>query len=566
MQPERETLAQISVSGFVGRYRQLAGITGTAATAADEFGRKYGLEVVAVSPVHPSRRAARPPVVYETRDDKLAAIAGEVEARYRTGQPVLVGTRTVEQTDELGGLLADRGVPHHVLNAVTTHAEAAIVREAGAFGAVTVATHMAGRGTDILLQPDLDAQVIRQCAAEIGRLLAGGIGSVEVTCPSWEQAELLDRELSDGATLAVSRSSDGANLRVTPLMDAGNHGEQARMDFALGLCVIGTEVHDSSRITLQLDGRSGRQGQFGLTRTFLSLEDRLVNLDAEAILRLTDCRRTDSAGRVCFQGPQVSRRIEALQDAADREGEAQRALMQDYAGEFDRQTYLYHQWREGLIRNSNADPGVLEQLSEEIVGRVASRLAGKHLGGDVDGDYAQRFGELQKELLGRYGADCAALYGSDLSLLPSEIAGLLHLILDRQAGEAGTAVFPELARLLYLRVCSDLWPGHIAALRDSVAVELLGARSHKSAVASHISRCAVELSRFWEAAEEEFLSRLCTLPLAADQDPPPLPVAVSHETELLLSRGCIYYCGMKLEPAHRSVQSPLIVPSPVGEG
>ena len=517
VQPERETLAQISVSGFVSRYRHLAGITGTAVTAAGEFRRKYGLEVVAVSPVHPPRRAVRPPVVYETREDKLVAVVDEVEARHLTGQPVLVGTRTVEQTGEISRLLADRGVPHRVLNAVNTHAEAAIVREAGAFGTVTVATHMAGRGTDILLEPDLDAKVARQCAAEITRLLSNRIGSVEVSCPSREQAELLEHEITSGRDIAVSRNPDGSILRVAPLGAVGNDGEQARMDFALGLCVIGTEVHDSSRITLQLDGRSGRQGQFGLARVFLSLEDRLVNLDTEAILRLTECRRTDSAGRVCFRGTQVTRRIEQLQDAADREGEARRGLMQDYAAEFDRQTGLYHQRREGLISGGDANPDVMQRLVEEAVDRVASCLAAAHLGGDVDGDYAPRFRELQEELHRRYGIDCAALYGSDLSLLPGEIAGLMTQRLDEKAGETGDAVFAELARLLYLRVCSGLWPGHIAALRDSVAVEMLGARSHKSAVASHIRRCNDELSRFWDTVEEEFLSRLCTIPV------PPMP-------------------------------------------
>ncbi len=551
VQPERETLAQISVSGFVSRYGHLAGITGTAATAAGEFRRKYGLEVVAVAPAHPPRRASRPPVVYEAREDKLAAIVDEVEARHRIGQPVLVGTRTVEQTGEIGRLLADRGVPHRVLNAVTTHAEAAIVREAGGFGAVTVATHMAGRGTDILLEPDLDAQVARQCAAEIRRLLADGIGSVEVTCPSWEQADLLERETAANAGLTASRISGGSVLRVSMRdssspspcervgvrASADNQGERARMDFALGLCVIGTEVHDSSRITLQLDGRSGRQGQFGLACTFLSLEDRLVNLDAEAMHRLTECRQSDSAGRVCFQGPQVSRRIQALQDAADREGEAQRAFMQDYAAEFDRQTGLYQQRREGLIGSGNSDPGAMRQMVGDIAHRVASRIANAYLGGDVDGDYDPRFQRLHAELIRDYGVDCEMLYGSDLSLLPGEIASLLYLVLDRQAGQAGTGVFPELTRLLYLRVCSDLWPGHIAALRDSVAVELLGARSHKSAVASHIRRCNDELSRYWDMVEEEFLSRLCTMPMANAPEPTPSPVAVSHETELLLSSG-----------------------------
>ena len=194
------------------------------------------------------------------------------------------------------------------------------------------------------------------------------------------------------------------------------------MDFALGLCVIGTEVHDSSRITLQLDGRSGRQGQFGLTLVLLSLEDRLVNLDAEAIRRLTGCRGTDAAGRVCYQGQQVSRRIQALQDAADREGEAQRALMQDYAAEFDRQTGLYHRRREELIAASNGDRRDVQRLVADAVRRVASRLAAAYLGEDVDGDYAPRFQRLREDMLRDYGVDCEELHGAGLHLLPIEIA------------------------------------------------------------------------------------------------------------------------------------------------
>ena len=231
----------------------------------------------------------------------------------------------------------------------------------------------------------------------------------------------------------------------------------------------------------------------------------------------------------------MTRRIQALQDAADREGEAQRALMQDYAAEFDRQTGLYHRRREGLISGGNANPGVVQELSEEAVGRVASRLAGKHLGGDVDGDYAPRFRGLQDELLQRYGVDCATLYGSDLSLLPGEIARPAPPASGAPGcGGRGGRVSRARAPALPAGVLRSL-AGHIAALRDSVAVELLGSRSHKSAVASHIRRCNDELSRYWDMAEEEFLSRLCTLPVAAAPDPTSPPLVVSTETRLLLS-------------------------------
>ncbi len=549
VQPERESLAQISVAGFVGQYRHLAGITGTATTAAYEFRRKYGLEVAVVPPAHPAKRVSRPPLVYKTRDDKLAAVVDEVEARHRTGQPVLLGTRTVEQTAELTRLFDDRGLPHLVLNAVTTHAEAAVVREAGAYGAVTVATHMAGRGTDILLGPNLDERITMQSASQIRGMLESGFRYVEVNCASPEQADLLETEISRNSGLAVSRPHGASALHVSlrdfgSLSVEGRSGVEAsvdlvdltaRMDFALGLCVIGTEVHDSTRITLQLNGRSGRQGQFGLAQTFLSLEDRLVNQDAEAILKLTGSRQTDAAGRACYTGEAVSRRIQALQDAADREGEAGRAYMQDYAAEFDRQTGIYHRRREELIGVGSADPGTVRRLTEGIMRRASSRLVAAHLGDGVDGDYTPRFQRLRTELGRDYGVDCEALYGEDLSLLPGEIAALLSGRLEDRAREAEEEWLAELARLLYLRVCSDFWPGHIAALRDSVAVELLGTRGHKSAVASHIRRCSEALSRFWEAVDEEFLSRLCTMPLAVDQEPPPSTVTVSSETELLLS-------------------------------
>ncbi len=546
VQPERETLAQISVSGFVGRYWHLSGITGTALTAAGEFRRKYGLEVAVVPPVHPPGRANRPPVVYLTREDKLAAVVDEVESCRSRGQPALVGTRTVEQSEELSGLLGDRGVPHRVLNAVATHVEASIVREAGSFGAVTVATHMAGRGTDILVEPDLDARIAQQCAAQICRMLTDeshGIGVVEVSCPASGQAGVLESELAKTANIQVDRITGECGLQVRRRDTVGKRAGRATVDFALGLYVIGTEVHDSSRITLQLDGRSGRQGQFGLAQTFLSLEDRLVNLDSAEILRLADCRRVDATGRQCYSGPGVSRRIQMLQDAADREGEAQRALMQDFAAEFDRQTHLYHQRRQEVILTASENPASMLELTRDVPVRVASRLVARRIGSDVDEDYPLRFERLQEELQRDYAVDCAALYGCDLSLLPDEVAQLVSERLDGKAVRVGDDAFPELARLLYLQVCADLWPGHIAALRDSVAVELLGGRNQKSAVASHIRRCNGEWHRFWVIVDEEYLSRLCTLPVAAAPEPPSPPVTVSSETESLLARNCSSSAG-----------------------
>ena len=546
VRPESDTLAQISISGFVSCYEQVAGITGTADTAAGEFRRKYGLAVAVVPPVHPPLRVNRPPVVYLDRQAKLAAVLDEVAARHRTGQPVLVGTRTVEQSEELGGRLAERGIPHQVLNAVATHAEAGIVQGAGAFGAVTVATHMAGRGTDILLEPGLDGSIARKCAAQIHLLLndaTGDTGTVDICCPSPEQAVVLEIELASIADFQVRRvpvrSVGGCGLQVSLLDNSTGRTGRAMLDFALGLCIIGTEVHDSSRITLQLDGRSGRQGQFGLTQTLLSLEDRLVNLDAEAILKLGGSRGEDSAGRAFYSGPDVSRRIQQLQDAADREGEAQRALIQDYSAVLDRQTHLYHQRRQQVIDLASGPEGVAQegvaQLMQDALQFVASRVANRHLGSDIDGDYNLRFRQMHEELRRDYGLDCTSLYGTDLVFLPEAVAELISDVLERQANLVGSGDFPEVARLLYLQVCGELWPGHLATLRDLVAVQLLSGRNHKSSVAAYIRRSAEAWNAFRELVDEEFLSRLATLPAACPPGPTSRPISVSSETGRLLS-------------------------------
>ena len=571
VRPESETLAWISVAGFVSRYRQVCGITGTAAPAAGEFRRKYGLEVAVIPPVNPPMRSTRSPKVFLTRQDKLAAVADEIVSRHRMGQPVLAATRTVEQSEELSRELARRDVSHRLLNAVTTHAEARIVRDAGAFGAVTVSTQMAGRGTDIILEPGLNARLAQRCAAEICRMLAEEAGAVDVTCPSPEQAAALRAELErsglfhtapvipassviPAAPVIPAKARTGGGLRVT-LRVGGEGGVIRGLEFALGLCVIGTEIYDSRRIELQLHGRSGRQGEFGLTQTFLSLEDLLVSLDAEGILKLSGCRQTDAAGRVCYTGPEVARRIERLQAAADREGEAQRSLMQDYAAEFDRQTHLYYQRRQDVILSgveglsTAKNPASMTNLCREIAERVASRLAAQHLGREADDDYPRRFGRMAEEARLDYGVDCSSLYGTDLTLLPAELSALFVARLYQQAsilslanppipspsgGGLGWGRLQRLARLLWLQICGELWPGHIAGLRDSMSCQLLSNLGHKSAVAQYVRRSNEAWREYWELVDAEFISRLAAFPLSPPKEAP--TVAVSRETELLLGQ------------------------------
>ena len=284
---------------------------------------------------------------------------------------------------------------------------------------------------------------------------------------------------------------------------------------------------------LQLRGRSGRQGEFGLAKTFLSLEDRLVNLDADGVLRAAQKdkgqRQTDAAGRVCYSGPEVARRIERLQSSADREGEFQRSLMQDYAAEFDRQTSLYYQRRREVMGAES-----VPDMCRETARRVASRLAGRHLGLDADDDYPRRFAGLAEEARADYGVDCSGLYGTDLALVPAELSALFAERLEGQVGRVGEGVFPGVARLLWLQVCGELWPAHIAGLRDSMASQLLSNLYHKSAVAQFIRRSNEAWREYWELVDAEFLSRLIAFPLSPPAEEP--AVVISRETELLLAR------------------------------
>ena len=203
IRPERDTLGQISVAAYIGQYGHTSGMTGTAVASANEFERKYRMKVVVVPPSNYLARVDSGPRLFRTREDKLGALVDEVAVRHRVGQPVLVGTGTVEQSEELSQRLAERGIPHNLLNAVATGAEAQIVRDAGRFGAVTVATNMAGRGTDILLETGLNARIASRHVDLIKHTLGQDARCVIVSCHSLEQANALRKELDRTTALDV---------------------------------------------------------------------------------------------------------------------------------------------------------------------------------------------------------------------------------------------------------------------------------------------------------------------------------------------------------------------------
>ena len=530
--PECETLGQISVEGFIGGYEQICGMTGTASGSVDEFQQKYGLKVTELPPSQHLMRVDLGYKVYLTRRDKISAMVDEVVFRHRMGQPVLVGTQTVEQSEEISRYLSEVTIPHRLLNAVTTHAEAQIIRDAGRFAAVTVATNMAGRGTDILLEPGLDNSIARRYVDMIHELLSKETGRVVVSCHSAEQADVLHAELIRSNLLSTVREDreDRLEIRVTLRESNSSNNGLRRLEFALGLCVIATEINETPRIDLQLNGRSGRQGEFGLTQTFLSLEDRLISLEADGVVKLTRCRQVDPAGRTYFSGKQVARHVERVQKDAQREGEVQRSLIQDYAAVLDRQTHLFYRSRRQIIESDS-----VKELCERLAQEGTSRLLAGYIGGETQGLYGVQFDRLAEEVCLDYGVDCSFLYGCDLSLLPGELGRLFIAKLDRLESRAGVRVFSEMARLILLQTCDELWRSHIAELRDSISSQLLAGLSHNSAVASYVRRSFEAWRGFWGRVNAEFLSRLATFPLNQIDAGPPEQFQLNDEVEMLLA-------------------------------
>ena len=258
---ESKTLATITFQNYFRLYDKLSGMTGTAMTEQEEFGTIYELDIVEIPTNKPIARIDHPDVVYKNTAGKLRAILNQIEECHKKGQPVLVGTVSIEKSEELSDLLRRRGIPHNVLNAKNHEKEAEIVAQAGKFGAVTVATNMAGRGTDIMLG-----------------------GNAEYLAKSdLRRAGLSDALIAEATGFAETDDEDILNARKMFTQAEAKYKESIKAEAAKarevgGLFILGTERHESRRIDNQLRGRAGRQGDPGETRFFLSLEDDIMRL------------------------------------------------------------------------------------------------------------------------------------------------------------------------------------------------------------------------------------------------------------------------------------------------
>jgi preprotein translocase subunit SecA len=431
VQEENQTLATVTLQNYFRMYDKLAGMTGTALTEATEFMKIYKLGVVQIPTNRPMVRADRNDQVYKTKDGKWHAVVEEIVARHERRQPVLVGTISVEVSELLGSQLKARGVPHTVLNAKPEYAEreAEIVAEAGQPGAVTIATNMAGRGVDIKLGGNPE---------HLARLELAKLG-LKPGDPDY------DERLGD----------------VLPAIEARVEEQREEVTEAGGLFIVGTERHESRRIDNQLRGRSGRQGDPGESRFFLSAEDDLVRLFAgDRIYKILDRlgEHDDEGHELPIEAGMLSKQIEKAQKKVEEQNFLIRKRVLEYDDVMNEQRRIVYAYRDEVLEGK--DMG--EPAREEIAG-VIRRLVDEYTPGDYieEWDLDGLFVALNDIFPTELTASAVESDQLDRAELADSIAEDATALYDRREQELGEEIMRALERYLLLQIIDQRWREHL---------------------------------------------------------------------------------------------------------
>jgi len=438
---ESKTLATITFQNYFRLYKKLAGMTGTAMTEAEEFRHIYKLDVVEIPTNKPMVREDLSDSIYKTEAGKFRAVLDQIEECYGRKQPVLVGTISIEKSELLGKLLKQRGVPHEILNAKQHEREAEIVAQAGKVGAVTIATNMAGRGTDIMLggNPEYLAK------AEMRRL---GIAE-ELIVESTAFGDTGDAEILD-ARNTFSELNSKYKAQIKPEADAVRE--------AGGLMILGTERHESRRIDNQLRGRSGRQGDPGCSRFFLSLDDDLMRLfGGERINSIMNFLRIDEDTPI--ENKMLSGSIENAQKKVEERNFGIRRDVLQYDDVMNRQRELIYGQRDKVLDGESMRDSIDNMIRESIAANVARFTSGEDRAAwNLDELRKYYAGWLSKEDDFRYSEkELRSLNPSDLSEELVERAEKIYEIKEKQYGE----LMRELERVVVLRTVDRYWMDHI---------------------------------------------------------------------------------------------------------
>ena len=484
VQRENVTLATITFQNYFRLYGKLAGMTGTATTEKEEFRKIYNLEVIPIPTNRPMVRQDMPDVIYKTEAAKFRAVADEIADRHESGQPVLVGTVSIEKSEELSKQLQRRGIQHEVLNAKQHEREAGIIAQAGRPGGVTIATNMAGRGVDILLGGNpagLAENAIRRKFKE-----------PEEADP--EELEIIERE--------VQESCEHDHRRVVEIG---------------GLHIIGTERHEARRIDNQLRGRAGRQGDPGSSRFYLSLEDDLMRrFGGNTISNLMD--RLGIEEDIPLEHRLVSRSIETAQQKVEAYNFDLRKHVVEYDDVMNRQREVIYADRRAVLGEDTLRDMLLDWVESEI-----DELVGAHYPPNADWDDIEALLQAFARLIPNVQLTPEDIEGQP----PEAIADLLKQHAEDAYNAKEEQLTPELMRqaerVVVLRIIDGLWVRHLTALDDLRQGIGLRAYGQRDPLVEYKVEAATMFDELLRAMQHDVAHTIYHVTLSQEQRPRPRP-------------------------------------------
>ena len=500
VQRESKTLATITFQNYFRLYRKLSGMTGTALTEEEEFATIYALDIIEIPTNRPIARIDNEDSVYKTENGKYRAVIQQVKACHAKGQPVLVGTVSIEKNELLGKMLTREGIKHNLLNAKNHEREAEIVAQAGQFGAVTVAPNMAGRGTDIMLGGNAEymAKNDLRKAGLTDELIAEATGYAET-----DNQEILDARKLFTEKLAQHKAEIS--------------GEADKVRAAGGLFIIGTERHDSRRIDNQLRGRAGRQGDPGETRFYISLEDDLMRLfGGDRVTGMMERMNIDEDTPI--ENKMLSRAIEQAQTTVESRNFQARKSVLEYDDVMNKQREIIYGQRKQVLDGMDVK-GIIMGMMESAIGhQVRSAFMGqehldmvqcKELLRSVEGVYFTKYTVKIDE------SQLPTLTEDDFIDMFTKAAADFY---EKKEQEITPPVMRELERVVLLRVVDEYWMDHIDAMQDLRQGIRLRAYAQTNPVDAYKKESLEMFEEMIDAMKEETVRRLYSVRLRQNEE------------------------------------------------
>ena len=500
VQRESKTLATITFQNYFRLYTKLSGMTGTALTEEEEFATIYKLDIVEVPTNRPIARIDNEDAVYKTEAAKYRAVIRQIKECHAKGQPVLVGTVSIEKNELLGKMLSREGIKHNLLNAKNHEKEAEIVAQAGKLGAVTVATNMAGRGTDIMLGGNAEylAKNDLRKAGMSDELIAEATGYAET-----DNQEILDARRLFAEKLKQHKEEIA--------------GEADRVREAGGLFIIGTERHDSRRIDNQLRGRAGRQGDPGETRFYISLEDDLMRLfGGERVTNMMERMKIDED--MPIENKMLTKAIEQAQTTVESRNFQSRKSVLEYDDVMNKQREIIYGQRKQVLDGMDVKGIIMNMMNTAISHQVENAFMGqehldmascRELLRNVEGlyfpKYAVRFDENQ----------LASMEAADFTEAFTAAAADYY---EKKEAEITSPIMRELERVVLLRVVDEYWMDHIDAMSDLRQGIRLRAYAQTDPIIAYKKESLDMFEEMIAAIQEETVRRLYSVRLQKNEE------------------------------------------------